>query len=107
MTKHGLWERVERGAGCWEWPGSRNAHGYGQVKVGSIRRAHRLAWTLAFGPIPAGMNVCHTCDNPPCCNPTHRVRWAAGERGRAMANDFGITPQNVWLVATGRTWKED
>jgi hypothetical protein len=39
--------------------------------VGSVWKAHRVAWTLANGPIPAGMHVLHTCDNPPCCNPGH------------------------------------
>jgi len=32
---------------------------------------HRLAWRLYKGDIPKGMQVCHTCDNPPCCNPDH------------------------------------
>ncbi|HXE87241.1 MAG TPA: HNH endonuclease signature motif containing protein, partial [Hyphomicrobiaceae bacterium] len=24
-----------------------------------------------YGPIPLGMEVCHHCDNPPCCRPDH------------------------------------
>ena len=33
--------------------------------------ASRVAWTLTYGPIPKGLLVCHTCDNPACCNVAH------------------------------------
>jgi hypothetical protein len=62
-------------SGCWEWTGTRNRDGYGQLKLkggkGYPFRAHRVAYEAAYGPIPDGMIVCHSCDNPPCCNPEH------------------------------------
>jgi hypothetical protein len=59
--------------GCIEWIGCRNKKkGYGQIsRDGKNIGAHCLAWELKHGPIPEGMCVCHSCDNPPCCNTEH------------------------------------
>jgi len=54
--------------GCLEWQRATNASGYGAIGVsGKTVGTHRVAWVLANGPIPPGMDVLHHCDNPPCC----------------------------------------
>lgn len=48
------------------------SRGYGIMRVrGKVLKTHRIAWELANGPIPDGLSVCHSCDNPPCCNVEH------------------------------------
>ncbi len=74
-----LWAKVDKsghihtvlGTPCWLWLGTK-IRGYGEIKVhGKKTRVTRFVWTLTRGPIPAGLGVCHHCDNPPCCNPDH------------------------------------
>ena len=60
--------------GCWEWNEGQAKHffGYGVMRAnGKNYLTHRLAYELRHGEIPAGMQVCHHCDNPRCCNPDH------------------------------------
>jgi hypothetical protein len=71
-----FWSKVRRGADdeCWPWIGSRTPFGYGKISTGNGKPAavaSRVSWRLANGPIPAGLVVCHRCDNPPCVNPAH------------------------------------
>jgi hypothetical protein len=57
---------------CWLWMAERKKSGYGKIRIaGRQTMAHRVAWTLTHGLIPKGMKICHRCDNPPCCNPSH------------------------------------
>lgn len=60
--------------GCLEWVAKARANGgYGTLCVGRSGqiRAHRAAWVLKNGLIPSGLYVCHSCDNPLCCNVEH------------------------------------
>ena len=57
--------------GCWIWTGHVSRR-YGVVSMNDRPvRAHRAAWILHYGAIPDGMAVCHACDTPLCCNPSH------------------------------------
>lgn len=58
-----FWTHVEKSANCWTWTSATNDRGYGRF---DNRYAHRISWEQAAGPIPDGLNVLHTCDNPPC-----------------------------------------
>lgn len=69
-----LWRRViiDQPDECWPWTGRRIPGWHGQINVSGVAvLTHRLAWELTNGPVPDGLFVLHTCDNPPCCNPGH------------------------------------
>jgi hypothetical protein len=58
--------------GCWNWTASMNGKGYGQITVaGGMQKAHRAAYELIEGPIPAGLELDHLCRNRACINPAH------------------------------------
>ena len=60
---------------CWPWVGSKSVTGYGKIRKGAKNEgtvlAHRVAFELAFGPIPDGLVLDHLCRVRHCVNPAH------------------------------------
>lgn len=66
-----FWRFVRKTPSCWVWTGKTDK-GYGKFWVtGRNVTASRFAYERFVGPIPAGLNVCHCCDNPACVRPAH------------------------------------
>lgn len=70
-----FWQKVDLyvfGDGCRLWTAGVDRRGYGKVKVGGHTiGAHRVAYALSHGFVPAGLVVRHRCDTPLCCRPDH------------------------------------
>jgi hypothetical protein len=65
------WAKVTRGDPdeCWPWTGATNRKGYGTFAVGrgKTQAAHVYGYVLAYGPVPKGKQVDHTCHNGSGC----------------------------------------
>lgn len=57
---------------CLVWTGARSKDGYGLMKTGGkTRQTHVVAYVLANGEPPQGMQVDHICWNRACVNVAH------------------------------------
>ena len=89
---------------CWVWTGAKSTAGYGVflAKPGRVYiSSHRIAFALSRNQEPKNC-ICHTCDNPPCCNPDHLFDGSDQDnsfdmwrKGRANNYQQKLTPAKV------------
>lgn len=80
--------------GCWVWLAHRDKDGYGTFSVshGETKQAHRVAYELFVGKVPADLVVCHRCNHTYCVNPDHlRIDTISGNVRQAF--DQGLIDQ--------------
>jgi hypothetical protein len=66
----------EPNSGCWLWLGSVQGEDGKQPRPRmwdgeKSDYAYRVSWKIHHGPVPDGMEICHSCDVTVCVNPDH------------------------------------
>ena len=78
-----FWAKVRKTDNCWYWLGWRDSWGYGRFDIaGKKVRAHRFAYELLVGPIPAACTLDHVCHHPACVNPSHLEALTVADHNR-------------------------
>jgi len=81
---------------CCKWIAGKNPRGYGKLWAeGKTFAAHRFSYELFNGPIPEGLCVLHSCDNPACVKPTHLFLGTNADN----TNDMVSKGRDRWIGA--------
>ncbi len=112
-----LWARVDKTAQCWNWTGSTDSGGYGQIRVsGRLVKVHRLSWEITQGKLPPSIQLDHQCRNKVCVNPDHLLPTGQmmnnENRGLPKNNRSGFrgvswyAPMKLWVAKVGHAGKQ-
>ncbi len=67
-----FWSKVDASGDCWLWTAYKQPPGYGKFGWnGKPHYAHRIAYQMLVGPIPADRELDHLCRVRHCVNPDH------------------------------------
>lgn len=108
MRTERFWSKIDKDPGCWLWTGGVTGRGYGSWRDPDRQShaAHRLAYELLVGPIPAGLTIDHLCRVKICVNPAHMELVTPGENIRRARQQthcpqgHEYTPENNIRAAT-------
>lgn len=97
-----FWSHVDQSGSCWEWQSTKTEKGYGRFDLSRNvhRKAHRLSYELAHGPLPARAILDHTCHNRACVNPDHlrivtnkqNIENRSGAQSNSATGVRGVSP---------------
>lgn len=93
-------------ADCILWTGCFD-HGTGYGRLGR-RLAHRVAYEEAYGQIPRGLEIHHTCEVRACVNPAHLIAVTRREHKRLHCRTthcrrgHRFTSENTYVRPTGQ-----
>lgn len=108
-TDKRFWAKVikQPDDGCWEWDGARNNRGYGKLtRDKRSYLAHRWGYMLQNGPIDAGLQVNHTCDNRICVRGSHLYTGTQSENVQDAVNRGRWVPKE-WYGPDQKQWSAE
>lgn len=114
---HRFWSKVDTtDPGCWLWTANIGVEGYGRFwLVDRFVLAHRMAYELSVGPVPAGLQLDHLCRVRRCVRPSHlepvtgkantlRGKGPSAFNARKVAclRGHAFNATNTYVTPTGR-----